>query len=97
MNSSLFCFLIQVLYKILEQSSLLYIVFQNRNTNFSNGIQKKATFADFLFDLHTDSAYDDLFQSTVSLSGTPLSNADRRHNYKSLYFQVIDNIKCMFL
>ena len=48
-----------------------------------------------MYDLCTDSAYDDFFQSTFSLIGRPSSNADRRHNYKSLYFQVINNINCM--
>ena len=95
MNSFLFCFLIHVFNRILEQSSLLYMVLQNRNTDFSYGVQKIATFANFLCDLRTDRAYDDFFQSTVSLIGRPSSNADRRHNYRSLYFQVIDNIKCM--
>ena len=95
MSSLLFCFLIQVFNRVLEQSSLLYMVLQIRNTDFSYGVQKIATFANFPCDLRTDSACNDFFQSTVSLSGRPYSIADRRHNYKSLYFQVIDNIKCM--
>ena len=50
MNSFLFCFLIQVFNRILEQSALLYMVLQNRNTDFSHGGQKIATFADlFVF------------------------------------------------
>ena len=51
MNSFLFCFLIQVFNRILEQSSFLYMFLQNRNTDFSYSIQKIATFADFLRDL----------------------------------------------
>ena len=47
MNSFLFCFLIQVFNRILEQSPLLYMVLQNRNTDFSYGVQKIATFAGF--------------------------------------------------
>ena len=95
MNSFLFCFLVHVFNRILEQSSLLYMVLQDQNTDFSYGVQKIATFANFLCDLRTDRAYDDFFQSTVSLTGRPSSNADRRHTYRNLYFQVIDNIKCM--
>ena len=95
MNSFLFSFLIQDFNRILEQLSLFCMVLQNRNTDFNCGVQKTATFADILCDLRTDSAYGDFFQSTVSLIGRPSSNADRRHNYKSLYFQVIDNINCM--
>ena len=56
------------------------MVLQNRNTDFSYGVQKIATFAEFLCDLHTDSAYDDFFQLTVSLIGRPSSNEDQRHN-----------------
>ena len=71
------------------------MVLQNRNTDLSYGVQKMATFADFLCDLRTDSANDDFFQSTVSLIGRPSPNGNRRHNYISLHFQVIDNMKRM--
>ena len=91
----LLCFLIQVSNRILGQSSLLYMALQNQNTHFSHCFQKITTSTEFLFDLHTDSAYDDFSQSTVFLIGRPSSNADRRNNYKSLYFQVIDNINCI--
>ena len=37
MNSFLFCFLVHFFNKTLEQSSLLYMVLQNRNTDFSYG------------------------------------------------------------
>ena len=47
-NNFLFCFLIQVFNKILEQSSLLNMALQNRNTDFSYGVQKIAAFADIL-------------------------------------------------
>ena len=95
MNSFLFCFLVHVFNKILEQSSLLYMVLQNRNTDFSYGCQKISAFGNFLSDLRTDSAYHHFFQSTVSLVGEPSYNADKRHNYKSLYFQIVDNIMSM--
>ena len=69
MKSFLFCFLILVFTRILDQSSLLYTVLQNRTTDFSYGVQKIATFAKFLCRLYTHSAYNDFFQSTVSLIG----------------------------
>jgi len=95
MNSFLFCFLVHVFNKILEQSSILYMVIQHRNTDLSYGCQKISAFGNFLSDLCTDSAYHQFFQSTVSFVGEPSSNADKRHNYKSLYFQVVDNIMSM--
>jgi len=95
MNSSLFCFLVHVFTKILEQSSLLYMVLQNRNTDFSYDCQKISAFGNVLSDLHTDSEYHHSFQSTVSLVGEPSCNADKRHNYKSLYFQLVDDILSM--
>ena len=69
MNSFLFCFLVHILNRILEQSSILYIVLQNRNTDFSYDCQKISAFDKFLSDLLTDSAYHHFFQSTVSLVG----------------------------
>ena len=52
-------------------------------------------FGNFLSDLRTDRAYHHFFQSTVYLTGEP-SNADKRHNCKSLYFAVVDNIMSRF-
>ena len=96
MNSFLICFLVHVFTKIVEQSSLLYMVLQNRNTDFSYGCQKISAFGNVLSDfLHTDSEYHHFFQSTVSLVGEPSSNADKRYNYNSLYFQLVDNILSM--
>ena len=95
MNSFLFCFLVHVFNKILEQSSLLYMVLQNRNTDFSYGCQKISAFGNFLSYLHADSAYHHFFQSTVFLVGEPSFNADKRHNYKSLYCQIVHSIMSM--
>ena len=44
MNSFSFCFLVHVFNKILEQSSFLYMVLQNRKTYFSYGCQLLVTF-----------------------------------------------------
>ena len=48
MNSILFCFLVHMSNRILEQSSLLYMVLQNRNTDFSYGCQKISPFGNFV-------------------------------------------------
>ena len=95
MNSFLFCFLVHVFNTILEQSSLLYMALQHQNTDFCYGCQKISAFGNFLSELRTDSAYHHFFQLTVSLVGEPSSIADKRHNYKSLYFQIVDNIMSM--
>ena len=71
------------------------MVLQNLNTDLSYGCQKISAFGNSLSDLRTDSAYHQFFQSTVSSVGEPSTNADERHNYKSLYFQVVDNIMSM--
>ena len=75
--------------------ALLYMVLQNRNTDVSYGCQKISAFGNFLSDLRTDSEYHHFLQSTVSLVGEPSLNADKRHKYKSLYFQIVDNIISM--
>ena len=51
MNSFLFCFLAHIFNRILEQSSLLYMVLQNQNTDFSYGCQKISAFGKLLSDL----------------------------------------------
>ena len=81
MSSFLFSFLAHIFNRILEQSSLLNMVLENLNTDFSYGCQKISAFGNFLSDLHTDSAYHHFFQSTVSLVGKPSSIADKRYNY----------------
>ena len=95
MNSFLFCFLVHVFNKTLEQSSHLYMVLQYRNKDLSYGCQKISAFGTFLSNLRTDSEYHHFFQSTVSLVGEPSSNADKKYNHKSLYFEVVDNIMSM--
>ena len=59
------------------------------------GCQKISAFGNFLSELRTDSAYHHFFESTASLVGKPSSVADKRYNYKSLYFQVVGSIMSM--
>ena len=51
MNSFLFSFLVHIFNRILEKSSLFYMVLQNRNTDFSYVCQKISAFGNFLSDL----------------------------------------------
>ena len=91
LNSFLFCFLVSVFGKILGQSSVLYDVLQNRSTDFSYGVRKITHFAEFSTDMRTDEAFDNNLESAVAIVGQPSSRSDRKHNYKQLYFQVIDS------
>ena len=95
LNSFLFCFLVFVFGKILGQSSVLYDVLQNRSTDFSYGVGMITNFAEFLTDMRTDEAFHNTFESAVAIVGQPSSRSDRKHNYKQLYFQVIDNTVAM--
>ena len=71
LDSFLFCFLVCVFYKILEQSSILYSILQSRET---------------------DEGFSNFYQEAVDKVGEPLSRIDRKHNYKQLYFEIIDSI-----
>ena len=97
MNSFLFCFLVHVFNKILEQSSILYMVIQNRNTDLSYGCQKISAFGNFLSDLCTDSAYHQFFQSTVSFVGEPSSNADKDITTKVFIFKLLITLCLCYL
>jgi len=97
MNSFLFCFLVHVFNKILEQSSILYMVIQNQNTDLSYGCQKISAFGNFLSDLCTDSAYHQFFQSTVSLVGEPSSNADKDITTKVFIFKLLITLCLCYL
>ena len=95
LNSFLLCFLVTLFNKILGQSSILYDVLQNRTTDFSYGVGKIENFAAFLNHERTHEAFDENFESAVAIVGQPSSRSDRKHNYKQLYFQVIDTTVAM--
>ena len=92
LNSFLFCFLVSVFYKTLEQSSILYSILQSRETDFNYGVSRIERFKNFVFSLRTDGGFSNFFQEAVGKVGEPLSRADKRHNYKQLYFEIIDSI-----
>ena len=92
LDSFLFCFLVCVFYKILEQSSILYSILQSRETDFSYGISRIEHFKNFVSSLRTDEGFSNFYQEAVDKVGEPLSRIDRKHNYKQLYFEIIDSI-----
>ena len=79
-------------YKILEQSSILYSVLQSTVTDFSYGISRIERFKNFVSSLRTDEGFDKFYQEAVDKVGQPVSRADRKHDYRQLYFEIIDSI-----
>ena len=79
-------------YRILEQSSILYSILQSRETDFSYGISRIERFKNFVSSLLTDEGSSNFYQEAVDKVGEPLSRIDRKHNYKQLYFEIIDSI-----
>ena len=95
LNSFLFCFLLFLFNKVLEQSSILNSIPQNTSTNFSFRIEKIKTVVALLTDLRSDDAFDDLLSSTIDMAGQPSSRSDKKHNYKQIYFELLDTIIAM--
>ena len=90
LNSFLFCFLLHLFNNILQQSSILYGILQNRSTDFSLGVGKVKDFANFLTELRSDAAFDELSRLTVDMVEQPSSRSDKKPNYKQLYFEILD-------
>ena len=78
LNSFLFCFLLCLFNKVLEQSFILYSILQNRSTDFSFGIVNIKNFVAFLTDLRSDVAFDDLLSSTIDMAGQSSFRSDKK-------------------
>ena len=92
LNSFLFCFLVCLFHDILEQSAILFAILHDRETDFSYGIQKIENLQTYLSNMRNDGKYDTCYQDAVNLVGPPVSRSDTKHNYRQLYYQVIDTI-----
>ena len=95
LNSFVFCFLVSIFNDILHHSSILYGFLQNRDTDFSNGIKKVDNFKAYLSGIRKNESFHSYYQGTVAIVGEPSSRSDKKHNYKQLYFEVIDNTLTM--
>ena len=95
LNGFVFCFLTALFSKLLQQLSILYMVLQNRQTDLSYGIRKIVSFLDFLGDLRSDKSYAEFFASVVQVAGEPKARSDMKHNYRRLFFEIIDNVSGM--
>ena len=71
---------------------MLYSILQSRETDFSYGISRIERFKNFVSSLRTDEGFSNFYQEAVDKVGEPLSRIDRKHNYKQLYFEIIDSI-----
>ncbi|CAB4035403.1 zinc finger MYM-type 1-like, partial [Paramuricea clavata] len=77
----LLCFLLELYFKILQKSSILYDILQDRSVHFSYAVDKMHDFSKHLCD--------------AQAGGAPSTRSEQAINYKSLYFEVIDNIVAM--
>ncbi len=91
LNSFLFCFLVCVFYKILEQSSILYSILQDRQTDFNYDVTRIERFKTFVSSLRTDETFVKFYQEAVDKVGPPLRRADKKNDYKQLYSEVLDS------
>ena len=88
---------LELYFKILQKSSILYDILQNRSVHFSYAVCKIHDFSKYLCDdLHTDAAFERCHTDALAQAGGASSRrSEQAMNYKSLYFEVIDNIVAM--
>ena len=94
LESFLFCFMLELYSKILQKSSILYDILQKRSVHFSYAVGKIHDFKKYLCDdLRTDAAFEICHADALAWpGGAPQRRCEQVINYKSLYFEVIDNI-----
>jgi hypothetical protein len=77
---------------IFAQSTILYAILQGRDTDFSYGMHRVEKFKSFLGSIRNDEEFDETYQSAVDKVGPPVTRADKKINYKRLYFEIIDTM-----
>ena len=63
-----------------------------RNIDFSSGVKKVSNFKTYLMNMCNTDVFDPYYQGAVDVVGQLSSRSDKRHNYKQLYYELIDNI-----
>ena len=76
--------------KILEQSSILYSILQDKKTDFQYGMTRVERFKTFVTSLRTDAKYSEFYDKSVEKVGPPVTRYDQRHNYKQMFFEILD-------
>jgi hypothetical protein len=78
--------------KILEQSSILYSILQDKETDSQYGMTRVEIFKTFVTSLRTDAKYSEFYDKAVEKVGPPVTKYDLRHNYKQMFFEILDSI-----
>ena len=92
LNGFLFCFLVHIFQSILEQSSIVYSILQDKETDFQYGMTRVERFKTFVTSLRTDAKYSEFYDKAVEKVGPPVTRYEQRHNYKQIYFEILDSI-----
>ena len=92
LNGFLFCFLVHIFQKILEQSSIVYSILQDKETDFQYGMSRVERFKIFVTSLRTDAKYSEFYDNALEEVGPPVTRYDQRHNYKQIFFEILDSI-----
>ncbi|XP_046855044.1 uncharacterized protein LOC124448071 isoform X3 [Xenia sp. Carnegie-2017] len=73
LNGFLFCFLVHVFQRILEQSSILYSILQDKDTDFHYGMSRFERFKAFVASLRNDTEYCQVYDLAVEKVGPPVT------------------------
>ena len=84
--------LVLVFQKILEQSSILYSILQDKETDFQYGLARVERFKTNVSSLRTDAKYSDFYDQAVEKVDPQVTRYDQKHNYKQVYFEILDSI-----
>ncbi|XP_046863600.1 uncharacterized protein LOC124457382 isoform X1 [Xenia sp. Carnegie-2017] len=75
LNGFLFCFLVHVCQRILEQSSILYSILQDKDTDFHYGMSRFERFKAFVASLRNDTEYCQVYDLAVEKVGPPVTSS----------------------
>ncbi|XP_046864376.1 uncharacterized protein LOC124458396 isoform X2 [Xenia sp. Carnegie-2017] len=75
LNGFLFCFLVHVFQRILEQSSILYSILQDNFTDFHYGMSRFERFKAFVASLKNDTEYCQVYDLAVEKVGPPVTSS----------------------
>ncbi|XP_046859363.1 uncharacterized protein LOC124452792 [Xenia sp. Carnegie-2017] len=95
LNGFLFCFLVHVFQRILEQSAILYSILQDKDTDYHYGMSRFERFKAFAASLRNDTEYCQVYNLAVEKVGPSVTRYDQRHNYKQMYFEILDTVVTM--
>ncbi|XP_046857097.1 uncharacterized protein LOC124450449 isoform X3 [Xenia sp. Carnegie-2017] len=73
LNGFLFCFLVHVFQRILEQSSILYSILQDKDADFHYGMSRFERFKAFVASLRNDTEYCQVYDLAVEKVGPPVT------------------------